>query len=161
VVKQADVLMLHHLLPDDVAAGSLEPNLSYYEPRTSHGSSLSPAVHAALLARAHRYPEALNWLRVAARMDLGDLSGSTAGGLHLATMGGVWQALVYGFAGVRVRAGRLVVDPRLPPDWTALEVRLCYRGEPLRLRIEHGGVYLDAETLVLQRIDDHWEVVGQ
>ena len=44
--------MLHHLVPDEVAPGSLGPNLAYYEPRTAHGSSLSPAIHAALLARA-------------------------------------------------------------------------------------------------------------
>ena len=52
VVKQADVLMLHHLVPDEVATGSLAPNLEFYEPRTAHGSSLSPAIHAALFARA-------------------------------------------------------------------------------------------------------------
>ena len=42
VLKQADVLMLHHLVPDEMASGSLEPNLEYYEQRTAHGSSLSP-----------------------------------------------------------------------------------------------------------------------
>ena len=52
MVKQADVLMLHLLVPEETAPGSLEPNLASYGPRTAHGSSLSPAVHAALLARA-------------------------------------------------------------------------------------------------------------
>ncbi len=51
VIKQPDVLMLHHLVPDEVAPDSLSANLDFYEPRTAHGSSLSPAVHAALLAR--------------------------------------------------------------------------------------------------------------
>ena len=55
VIKQADVLMLHHLVPDEVVAGSLEPNLRFYEPRTAHGSSLSPAIHASLLARARDF----------------------------------------------------------------------------------------------------------
>ncbi len=54
VVKQADVLMLHHLVPEEVAPGSLAANLAFYEPRTAHGSSLSPGVHAALFARAGR-----------------------------------------------------------------------------------------------------------
>ena len=88
VIKQADVLMLHHLLPDEVVAGSLEPNLRFYEPRTAHGSSLSPAIHASLLARGRDFDRALEALRIAARMDLDDLTGSTAQGLHLATMGG-------------------------------------------------------------------------
>jgi trehalose/maltose hydrolase-like predicted phosphorylase len=52
VVKQPDVLMLHLLVPEVTAPGSLQPNLAFYSPRTAYGSSLSPAVHAALLARA-------------------------------------------------------------------------------------------------------------
>ena len=63
VLKQADVLMLHHLLPDETAPGSLVPNLDFYEPRTAHGSSLSPAINASVLARAGRYRPALQSLR--------------------------------------------------------------------------------------------------
>ena len=86
MIKQADVLMLHHLVPEEVATGSLEPNLAYYEPRTAHGSSLSPAIHAALFARAHRAGPALEALKLACRIDVDDLTGTTSGGLHLATM---------------------------------------------------------------------------
>jgi trehalose/maltose hydrolase-like predicted phosphorylase len=160
VLKQADVLMLHHLVPDEVAPGSLLPNLDFYEPRTAHGSSLSPAIHAALLARAGRFRDAIAALRLAARIDLDDLTGSTASGLHLATMGGLWQALVFGFAGVRPRGEALVVDPRLPPGWGALELALHFRGSPLRLRIDRGGVSLSAGPELSLRNRDHiWEVV--
>ena len=159
VLKQADVLMLHHLVPNEVAPASLVPNLDFYEPRTAHGSSLSPAIHASLLARAGRYDDALAMLRVAARLDLDDLTGTTAGGIHLATMGGVWQALAFGFAGVRPRGDRLVVDPRLPPAWESLELRLRFRGNPLRLRIEPGGVEIDAAHATMSRSGDAWEVV--
>ncbi len=158
VLKQADVLMLHHLVPDEVAAGSLVPNLDFYEPRTAHGSSLSPAVHAGLLARAGRYRPALDALRIAARIDLDDLTGSTAGGLHLATMGGLWQALVFGFAGVRPRGDRLIVDPRLPPEWHGLELALRFRGEPLRLRIDRDGVNSESATWTVREAATHWEV---
>jgi trehalose/maltose hydrolase-like predicted phosphorylase len=160
VLKQADVLMLHHLVPEEVAPGSLLANLDFYEPRTAHGSSLSPAIHASLLARAGRFREALRVLRIAARIDLDDLTRSTASGVHLATMGGVWQALVFGFSGVRPRGDTLVVDPRLPLEWGALELRLRFRGSPLRLRIDRSGVELDAPAgLELQRRDSFWEVV--
>jgi trehalose/maltose hydrolase-like predicted phosphorylase len=159
VLKQPDVLMLHHLVPDEVAPGSLLPNLDYYEPRTAHGSSLSVAIQAALLARAGRFREALPALRMAARLDLDDLTGSTASGLHLATMGGLWQALVLGVAGVRPRSGRLLVDPRLPPEWAALEVGLMFHEVPLRLRIDRDGVGLDSgPELELRRLDHSWEV---
>jgi trehalose/maltose hydrolase-like predicted phosphorylase len=159
VLKQADVLMLHHLVPDEVAPGSLLPNLDFYEPRTAHGSSLSPAVHAALHARAGRFREALNALRIAARIDLDDLTGTTASGVHLATMGGLWQALAFGFAGVRPRSGKLVVQPHLPPEWGALELRLRFRGHPFGLRIDRTGVALEAgRELQLRRRDQTWEV---
>jgi trehalose/maltose hydrolase-like predicted phosphorylase len=137
----------------------LPANLSYYEPRTAHGSSLSPAIHAALLARAGWFGPALEWLRVAARIDLDDLTGTTAGGLHLATMGGLWQALAFGFAGVRATQGHLFVDPRLPPAWRALEIGLRYRGAPFRLRIGSGTVEIDSDALALRRVGARWEVV--
>ncbi len=176
VIKQADVLLLHHLVPDEVVPGSLEPNLRFYEPRTAHGSSLSPATHASLLARARDFDKALEALRLAARMDLDDLTGSTAGGLHLATMGGLWQALAFGFAGLRPRAGMLHVDPVLPPSWSSLELRVRFRGSKVHLRVEHSylSIHADRSTAVvvggtpfsagpgpleLRRQGPHWEPV--
>lgn len=139
VVKQADVLMAHHLVPDEMVAGSLEPNLRFYEPRTAHGSSLSPGIHAALFARARDDRHALDALRIAARIDLDDLSATTAGGLHFAALGSVWQALVYGFAGMRPGTdGVLSLDPRLPADWSSFEVNVRFRGHRVRLRTERG-----------------------
>jgi trehalose/maltose hydrolase-like predicted phosphorylase len=151
VVKQADVLMLHHLIPDEVPPGSLEPNLAFYEPRTAHGSSLSPAVHASLFARAGRLGRAVEFLKIAAALDLDDLTGSTASGLHLATMGGVWQALAFGFAGLRPRGETLVVDPRLPEGWDELELRVCFRGARGRVRIRHGEATVEGDGNL------HWE----
>lgn len=134
VVKQPDVLMLHHLVPDEVPAGSLLRDLDFYEPRTAHGSSLSPGIHAALLARAGRTARALDALQITARIDLDDLTGTTAAGIHLATAGALWQALVWGFAGVRPRLDRLVVEPRVPSAWGRLDIRLAYRGSRVRVR---------------------------
>jgi len=158
VLKQADVLMLHHLLPAEVAPGSLLPNLDFYEPRTAHGSSLSPAVHASLLARAGRYRPALAALRIAARIDLDDLTASSAGGVHLATMGGLWQALAFGFAGVRPASDRLRVEPRLPPEWNALQIALRFHGKPLQLRIDRQGVSVTQRGWTVERADGYWEI---
>jgi trehalose/maltose hydrolase-like predicted phosphorylase len=158
VLKQADVLMLHQLVPDEVEPGSLPVNLDFYEPRTAHGSSLSPAIHATLLARVGRLSEARAALAIAARIDLDDLTGSTASGLHLATMGGLWQALVFGFAGVRPRGETLAVEPKLPPDWDALEVRLRFLGRPIVIRIEHDDVSVSGAALAAGVREGTWEV---
>jgi trehalose/maltose hydrolase-like predicted phosphorylase len=148
VIKQADVLMIHHLLPDEAVPGSLEPNLRYYEPRTAHGSSLSPAIHASLHARARDFDRSLEALRIAARMDLDDLTGSTSEGLHLATMGGTWQAIAFGYLGLRPHAGMLRIDPVLPPSWSAIEMRVRFRGSRVRVRKERARLSVSADRPV-------------
>jgi len=148
VLKQADALMLHYLVPDEVAHGSLEPNLDFYEPRTAHGSTLSPGVHAALLARAGRLEQALELLRLTARIDLDDVGDNTAGGLHLAAMGSVWRALAFGFTGLRPTGDALAIDPVLAPGWEALELRVRFRASRVRLRVEPNEVTASADPPV-------------
>ena len=137
------MLMLHHALPDEVAVGSLVPNLDFYEPRTAHGSSLSPGVHASLFARAGRTERALELLKMAAAVDVEDLTATEAGGVHLATMGSVWQALAFGFAGLDPLGRRLTLSPRLPGEWRALELGLQFHGTQLRVRIEGDVVVVN------------------
>ncbi len=152
LIKQADVLMLHHLVPDEVVAGSLTDCLAHYLPRTAHGSSLSPAVHAALLARAGRPEEALELFAHSSRIDLDDVMGATAEGVHLAAMAGVWQALAFGFLGIRCRDGVLVVDPCLPDRWSALTLGLSVFGQAVRVRAEHGKVTVWCERPLAVRV---------
>lgn len=152
VVKQADVLMLHYLVPEETAAGSLLSNLEYYEPRTAHGSTLSPGVHAALLARAGRPQAALDLLRLTSRIDLDDVSATTAGGMHLAAMGSLWRALTWGFAGISADAAALAVDPRpLPAGWRSLEARLQHHGVAVRVRVEPGSVEITPAAAITVR----------
>ncbi len=134
IIKQPDVIMLHHLLPDGLAHDALGADLDFYLPRTAHGSSLSPGITASVLARAGRTAEALEFFTMAARFDLDDLSGTTAGGLHLATMGGLWQAFTNGFLGVRATQPGLTVDPRIPEAWATVTHRFLYRGAQVRIR---------------------------
>lgn len=148
VLKQADVLMLHHLLDDEMPAGSLLGDLEAELPHISHGSSLSPAICASVLARAGRPDEGMPLFDLAARMDLDDLTQRSALGLHLATMGGLWQAVVFGYAGIRPTPAGLRVDPHLPSRWAALRIRVRYRGAPVTVEIDHGSVAVDAPAEV-------------
>jgi len=151
IIKQPDVLMAHHLLPDAMPDGSLEADLDFYLPRTSHGSSLSPAITAALLARAGRPDEALTHLNIALRLDLDDLTGMASSGLHLATLAGVWQALLFGFAGVRVVSGALLIDPQLPLRWTSLHLRFGCLSRHIDLRIGHDSATITSSGPVRVR----------
>ncbi|MGZ4397222.1 MAG: glycosyl hydrolase family 65 protein [Gaiellaceae bacterium] len=149
LIKQADVVLLHHMVPDEVEPGSLEPNVRFYEPRTTHGSSLSPAMHALLLARSGSLELAERYLRMSAAFDLDNRNCTSSIGLHTATMGGAWQALVYGFAGVRPMGAALAVDPRLPVSWRGLEVNVRFDGKQVRIRCEHGRTIIRPEQPIL------------
>jgi len=135
VIKQADVLMLLHLLADEFDRETLEANFRYYEPRTGHGSSLSPAIHGLLAARLGETALAKHYFGESIRIDLGDHTGSAAGGIHGATHGGLWQAVVFGVAGMRVREGGLSFDPHLLPGWRRLRFSVVWRGRRLRLSL--------------------------
>ncbi|WGY04525.1 hypothetical protein QI633_12315 [Nocardioides sp. QY071] len=151
LIKQADVLMLHMMVPDEVAPGSLEPNLDHYLPRTAHGSSLSPAAHAFVLARAGRSEEARDLLATALRVDLDDQAGTTAGGLHVGAMGGAWQAFLFGFVGAQVVGDVLELDPRLPPRWRHVEVRFRCLSSDIRLWIRDDIVTLSTRVPIRAR----------
>jgi len=137
VIKQADVVMTCFILPDEIDDDVARANFDYYEPITVHGSSLSPGIHAALAARLGQVDLAVEAFKMACDIDLADNMGNAARGLHMATMGGIWQAAVMGFGGVRRRDETLVIDPHLPLNWQALRLPLCFRGALLQLDIAH------------------------
>ncbi|MCL5264464.1 MAG: glycoside hydrolase family 65 protein [Chloroflexi bacterium] len=135
VAKQADVIMLIFLLWDQFPPRVREANFRYYEPRTDHGSSLSPAIHALVAARLNDLALAQRYFRQAAEIDLADNMGNGAMGVHLGALGGLWQATVLGFAGARMRQDGLSFDPHLLPEWRTLRFPLQWRGRHLRITI--------------------------
>lgn len=131
VLKQADVLMLLYLLRDHYDLPALQVNWDYYAPRTDHtyGSSLGPSIHAALASILGKPREAYTHFMRAALVDLQDVRGNAHDGIHAASAGGIWQAIVFGFAGIRLTDAGLIAAPRLPPGWTRLKFRLQYQGQ--------------------------------
>jgi len=139
VVKQADVVALIALLPEEFPDTMAETNFRYYEPRCAHGSSLSTGMHALVAARLGDAPMALRYLRATAATDL-DLDPNSAGGVHIAGLGALWQAVVIGFGGLDLNGDTLGIDPRLPPQWRSLSFRVCWRGRSVAIRIAGNTV---------------------
>ena len=92
VIKQADVVALQALLPEEFPGAMAEANFRYYEPRCAHGSSLSAGMHALVAARLGDTDMALRHLHHAAMADL-ERDPNSAGGIRIAGLGGVWQAV--------------------------------------------------------------------
>jgi trehalose/maltose hydrolase-like predicted phosphorylase len=147
LLKQPDVLMLHHVLPD-LAPDARAADLDLYLPRTCHGSSLSPSVSASVLARAGRPDEALELLRLSLDLDLHDRTGTTAAGIHLAAAAGAWQAVLFGFMGARVRAGTVCLSPVLPREWPRLETRFQCLGGTVTVVVDARAARLTVRSTV-------------
>ena len=144
VIKQADVVALLALLPEEFDRPSRIANFQYYEPRCDHGSSLSRTAHALVAARLGDTEVALRYFREAASIDLADTAARSAGGVHIATLGGLWQVAVFGFAGLSLLDDAIAFDPRLPASWKSLGFRVQWRGRRLKFRIEQEGNLLSA-----------------
>lgn len=143
VTKQADVVLLMLLLRERFDAETRRANFDFYEPRTRHASSLSPAVHSVVAADVGRADMAYEYFREAVSMDLDDRKHNTSEGLHFACMGSSWMAAVQGFAGVRQHEGQLRIDPRLPKAWQSLRTCIVFQGNRLELTLDHEQVRLE------------------
>lgn len=141
VIKQPDVLMLLCLLRDEVDRRAWQVNWDTYVPLTDHhyGSSLGPSFHAWAACELGRPDEGYDYFMLAARADLHDVRGNADDGIHAASAGGLWQAIVFGFAGLRLGERGPTIAPRLPAHWQRLSFRIRYRGESYCIDIRQGG----------------------
>ena len=139
VIKQADVVMLMALIGDSLASREVMlNNWQTYYPRTDHGSSLSPAIHAWVGARLGLTDEAYDMFYHAAHIDLHDNKGNVRDGMHAAACGGVYQALLFGFCGLKLNADGPTIDtPRLPEHWRRVSFGVYYRGKRHTFVVTH------------------------
>jgi len=141
-VKQADVLLLFHLFPDQFNQREKKRNYRFYERRTLHKSSLSPATHATLGMEVGDRRLTYRYFMISLMTDLGGVHGNTRDGMHAACLGGVWQLLVNGFGGFRMRQGVPSFDPRLPDRWKEIRYHLHWKGGRIAVACERDRVRL-------------------
>lgn len=157
VLKQADVVLAMVLLDQQFSPEQKARNLAYYEPLTTHDSSLSSCIHSLAYAETGDTGKALHFLRDTLRMDLDNRHHNTEFGVHIACMAGSWLALVSGFAGMRCREDGLHFAPKLPADWPELTFRLSWQGRLLQLRFSQQQAeyqLLSGEAMTLWQGDE-------
>lgn len=140
VIKQADMTLAMFLLGHEFSEEQKRRNFDYYDPLTTGDSSLSPCIQSIVAAELGFEDKAVEYFRNAAFMDLADVAGNTGDGVHVASAGGVWMAVVYGFGGLRDADGVLAFDPRLPRTWDGLEFPLQVCGQRIDVAITHDEV---------------------
>jgi len=136
IIKQPDVVMLIYLLWDQFPPWVRAANFRYYAPRCAQGSSLSPSIHALIAARLGDHELAQRYLEQAATIDLANNLGNAAGGVHIGAMAGLWQAIVFGYAGIHFRQSEIAVEPAGATPWDRLRFPLLWRGRQLKFDFE-------------------------
>jgi len=148
LLKQADVVMLGCILSDLFDKEIWNANWRYYEPRTTHLSSLSASAHSGFASCLGLFDDAYSYFERCISIELEDEKGNLKDGIHAANLGGMWQAVVYGFAGIRFlngadqegvcRRGKeeaepvIAINPRLPRSWDRLQIPFECQGRRLR-----------------------------
>ncbi|HRA04375.1 MAG TPA: glycosyl hydrolase family 65 protein [Arachnia sp.] len=145
VLKQADVVLALFLQGDEFTDEEKRADFEYYDPITTGDSTLSGVVQSVMAAEVGYQDMAMQYFLSGLYVDLADLHSNARDGAHIASTGGVWNALVYGFGGLRDHQGRVCFDPRLPDEWTALTFPLRIRGSRLRVRLRADEMSFDVE----------------
>ncbi len=136
VIKQADVVMLMALLGDELGDEAfLQRNWELYSKVVDHGSSLSPAIHAWVAARLGHLDTAYDDFIYSATIDLEDQKGNVRDGIHAASCGGVWQAVVFGFCGLQLTSAGPKTHPVLPAHWQRVVFKIQYRGQSISISL--------------------------
>jgi alpha,alpha-trehalose phosphorylase len=139
VLKQADVVLAMALRSDQFPAEVRQRNFDYYDPITTGDSSLSACVQAIAAAQIGYSDVAVRYFREALYVDLADLHRNTRDGVHVASCGGVWGTVAFGFAGLFETGTALSFDPILPEEWAGLTFRLQRHGSRLRIDLDPSG----------------------
>jgi alpha,alpha-trehalose phosphorylase len=157
VIKQTDVVLATYLAGHAFSAEEKRRTFDYYDPLTTGDSTLSACIQS-VIASEVGYPEAaLEYFVHACAVDLADVHGNTADGIHIASCGGTWLALVAGFGGLRESDGELSFHPRLPAEWDRLRFRVQVRGQLVEVDMTHAGTtyrLVEGTGLLLQHFDE-------
>ncbi len=145
VLKQADVVMAMFLQGNQFSEKQKRANFEYYDPITTGDSTLSAVVQSIIAAEVGHEDAALAYFYGGLFVDLDNSHGNTPDGVHIASCGGVWTALAFGFGGMRDFDGHLTFDPRLPEQWERLTFRFRVGGTRVRAELTQDQYVFSVE----------------
>lgn len=146
-LKQADLVQLCTLLPGEITPAQQKNIWDTYEPLTVHDSSLSFGVHALLGFRLGLEEQAWDYFERSLFLDLEDTLHHDGGeGIHMASLGVSWQALVYGMLGLWSENGQMKADPKLPSAIRRMSLCVYHHGERYRITAEGNRASIQKEA---------------
>jgi kojibiose phosphorylase len=143
-LKQSDVIALMAVFPTAFSREQITASFDYYKPLNIHDSSNSMCHHMMVAAEIGRPDEAYAaWLR-SLDIDFAALP-RASDGVHCANVGGMWQEVVFGFAGMRsaLCASELTFNPCLPVQVKRIAFRIQWKGAPVRVTLTPSSLHLE------------------
>jgi len=153
VLKQADTI-LAHLFLDNRSLAIMLKTYEYYEPYTTHDSSLSYCVHSIMASRVGKRNQALKYLMRAIDLDTEDRHNDTKEGLHMGNVGGVYMSMIYGYGGLRTIDEKISIRPTVPLGWSGYGFTLIYRGSPIEITVTNEEVRIKVEDNLQIKVYD-------
>jgi trehalose/maltose hydrolase-like predicted phosphorylase len=156
--KQADALMLFFMFGEEelhrifdrlgykYTPDTARKNIAYYEPRTTHGSTLSFVVHAAILADLD--PNS-SWEKftTALESDVSDIQGGTTKeGIHMGVMAGALYLLQRGYMGAEIQNGVLCFSPKPNERLDGFSFPLRFRKTQLEIALKEDSLMVAVHT---------------
>ena len=145
VLKQADVVMLLNLFPKLFDEEIVKKNVLFYENRTIHDSSLSYCAHAQACAAIGAMELAWEFFRKCLVVDINENPHDSTDGVHSASLGGIWNCLIFGFAGVHYEKGVLYLTPNLPDQWKTMDFNMYIEGVKIHFTVGKDNITLNCE----------------
>ncbi len=128
VNKQADTIMADIMFPLESSKAEIKRDYEFYEPITTHDSSLSKAMFAIDAARIGKDQQSYEFFSQAVKTDLLNLHHNTSDGVHAGSLGAAWEGIFYGFAGIENNRKIFKVNPNLPAQWNSLTFNIFLQG---------------------------------
>lgn len=167
VLKQADVLQLfvmHNNYSDKV----MKANYDYYEPRTEHGSSLSPSAYCIVAAKIGYVEKAFDYFKTSIGIDVFNtnkaVSGGTfIGGIHTASSGAAWLMMVKGFAGLEIEDEKIILKPVMPDTWKKVSFKIVYMSKILSIDYDSNNITIvsDSDEFINVKVNNEIQAVSK
>lgn len=147
ISKQADVMLLIYLFESLFAPEDKLNNWNYYEAKTVHDSSLSYSTHSTLAADLRKMDLSYDMFKKAIDIDMGLNMESSDAGIHAASMGGIWQMIIFGYGGIRNLDGKLRIEPCLPEEWEELTYTINWHDSLISVTVFRDRFIVKSNTV--------------
>lgn len=146
-LKQADVLELMVLFPNEFSKEQIVKAYEYYEPITTHDSSLSAAIHGIICSWIGKEEDTEKFLNKAIAIDMSLEKKGAEEGIHIANCGGLWQLVVFGFAGLKSSMDSLELkfEPKLPRSINSIDFSMRWHNKSYNIKIKKDGYEVSAK----------------